>query len=65
MASIGGGFGARAVIGGGDLDSGFTQVGPPGTMVSPGSSVFDHGSTWFAIGAVVWLGILYAHWHTY
>lgn len=56
------GVGAR--VGSGATDMGFTQVQPPG-FASPQPGVLSNGSTWVAIAAAAWLGILYLHFHTY
>lgn len=64
--AVGGAFrlGAGVRVGSGALDAGFTEVQPPG-FAPPPPGVFSHGSTWVAIGAAVWLGVLYLHFHTY
>lgn len=61
--SVGGG--AQAVTGSGLADTGFSQVTPPEMARPEGASLAGLGTTWVVVGALVLLGVIYAHWHTY
>lgn len=61
--SVGGG--AQAVGGSGAADMGFTNVVPPQMAAPANANLAGLGTTWVVAGALVVLGIIYAHWHTY
>lgn len=57
-------FGAQAVMGSGNTESGFSSpVGP--SYGESAVSLSAHPVTWVAVGSAIWLAILYIHWRAY
>lgn len=63
---IRGGLYTRGATGGGGVGSGVVFASPiTGDTTTQGGSPADHPATWVLVGAAVWLGIVYFHFHVY